>query len=98
MTLKDQRRLGGSRLRFDLYTKTILTIIAVLLAISELRSIVQPVQAIAQDSFNGLQFSGSQGWFYMFDSKTGDAWLYDMRGKVRSHLKFTQPGEPAIRK
>jgi hypothetical protein len=82
----------------DLYTKTILTIIALLLAIVALKPLVQPTPAMAQRSFKETQFSGSDGWFYLFDGTSGDAWVYDGRGRVRSHLKFTQLGQPASNK
>jgi hypothetical protein len=82
-------------MRVDLYTKTVLTVIALLLAIVVLKPIMQPTPAMAQGSLGGMQLAGSEGWFYLFDAKSGDAWLYDGRGRVRSHLKFTQAGQPA---
>jgi hypothetical protein len=46
-------------MRIDLYTKTILTFIAVLLAVIALEPIVQPTPALAQANMSGVQFSSS---------------------------------------
>ena len=44
-------------MRIDLYTKTILTIIALLLAVFTLKPIFQPQAAMAQGGYAGIQFS-----------------------------------------
>jgi len=46
-------------MRIDLYTKTILTIIALLLAVFTLKPFVQPQAAMAQGCYAGIQFSYS---------------------------------------
>ena len=48
-------------MRIDLYTKTILTLIALLLAVFTLRPILQPQAAMAQGADAGIQFSYSGG-------------------------------------
>jgi hypothetical protein len=44
-------------MRIDLYTKTILTLVALLLAVNVLRPILQPQAAMADGHFRGIQFS-----------------------------------------
>ena len=46
-------------MRIDLYTKTILTLIALLLAVVALGPLVQPQPVAAQSPFAGTQFSAS---------------------------------------
>jgi len=80
-------------MRIDLYTKTILTVIALLLAVIALKPIVQPQPAMAQGNFSGVQFSYSGGAHLFFDSRTGDIWDYDGNGGLRRHFKVTQLGK-----
>jgi hypothetical protein len=82
-------------MRIDLYTKTILTVIALLLAVIALEPIIQPMPAIAQGSFSGVQFSGSMTNLWAIDTKTGDVWVYDLQSKqVETHAKLAQLGKP----
>jgi hypothetical protein len=67
-------------MRIDLYTKTILTLIALLLGVVALKPIIQPQPVSAQASLAGVQFSGSVGGFWLFDTKTGDVWAYEKQG------------------
>ena len=81
-------------MRIDLYTKTILTLIALLLAVMSLRPLLMPTWAHAQSNLNGVQFSGAASGFWLFDGKTGDAWLYSPEGDVIKHVKVTKLGAP----
>jgi hypothetical protein len=77
-------------MRIDLYTKTILTLLVLLLAIIALKPMVTPGAVSAQSSFNGIQWHD----FSFFDSRTRDVWIYDGNGKVQGHYKLTQLGQP----
>lgn len=64
----------------DIYTKTVLAVIALLLAVIALRPFPETI-AQAQTSFAGVQFSpisGPAGEFKIlaFDTRTGEVWLY----------------------
>lgn len=58
-------------MRIDVYTKTILTLIALLLAVIALKPILQPQAAMAEGSFPGLQFSYSGDTHAFFNVNTG---------------------------
>ena len=82
-------------MRIDPYTKIILTVIALLLAVIALTPIVQPQPAMAQGSFSGVQFSGDS----FFDTRTGDIWFYGISenggsGRLREHYKLGKLGQP----
>jgi hypothetical protein len=85
-------------MRTDLYTKTILTIIALLLAVIVLKPFVTPSIANAQTSLNGIQvsFGGTGLWF--FDTKTGDIWVYSMQdlSDVTHVGKIVELGKPIV--
>lgn len=80
----------------DLYTKAILTIIMLLLAVIACNQYVSPAAtASAQGPFAGVQYAHS---LEFFDSRTGDLWSYDRRGGelvVEWHSKFSKLGEKA---
>jgi hypothetical protein len=85
-------------MRIDLYTKTILTLVALLLAVIVLKPIIQPTPALAQTNLSGVQFEEYGGDYYFFDQKTGDIWCYTPHGAtgapVISHQKVTKLGLP----
>ena len=80
-------------MRIDLYTKTILTVIALLLAVNALKPILQPQPAMAQGNLNGVQFATDQGKRVFFDSRTGDIWIYG-GDQFMEHLKVAKLGSP----
>jgi len=81
-------------MRIDLYTKTILTLIALLLAVAGLGPLVRPQPVAAQSPFAGTQFSASATNLWAVDTKTGDVWVYDIQSKqVQIHAKLTQLGK-----
>jgi hypothetical protein len=81
-------------MRIDLYTKTILTLIALLLAVIALKPIVQPQPTIAQGNLSSIQFSGARIGFWAFDTRTGDVWIYNTQtGGCDGHFKITQLGK-----
>lgn len=86
-------------MRIDLYTKTILTSIALLLLAILLRPMVQPSQASAQSPIEGVQFTPSSNSFNAFDTKNGDVWLYSYEGGKYSAKylgRITQLGQTMI--
>jgi len=93
-TSRNLRKLGGAHMRIDLYTKTILTIIALLLAVIVLKPIFQPQATLADDrDFGRIQFSYSGGNHAFFDSRSGDVWEYGDKGQFRQHYKVNEFGK-----
>ena len=82
-------------MRIDLYTKTILTLIAVILTLIACKSVVQPPGVAADGPLAGVQFSGSIGGFWAFDTKTGDVWAWE-HGQWTHPGKISQLGQPLI--
>ena len=80
-------------MRIDLYTKTILTIIALFLAMTVLKPIFQPQPAMAEGKYAAIQFSYSGGDHAFFDTRSGDVWEYDKDGHFRQHHKVHEFGK-----
>lgn len=83
-------------MHIDLYTKTILTLIALLLAVMALKPFVQPTGVKAQSSLNGIEFSFGGTGLWFFDTKSGDIWGYSAQNpnEVEKVGKMTQLGKP----
>jgi hypothetical protein len=79
--------------RIDLYTKTIITLIALLLAVIAFKPIFQPQAAMAEGSYAGIQFSYSGGNHAFFNANTGDVWEYGDHGDFRNHYKVHELGK-----
>ncbi|MGO9257070.1 MAG: hypothetical protein ACLQU1_12310 [Bryobacteraceae bacterium] len=57
----------------DLYTKAVLTVVALLLGVIVCKSVIHPdTTAEAQGVFAGLQFTGDLGHLVAFDTRTGE--------------------------
>lgn len=80
-------------MRIDLYTKTILTLVALLLAVSVLKPILQPQAAMADGRYSSVQFSYSGGNHAFFDTRSGDVWEYGDNGHFRNHYKVREFGK-----
>jgi hypothetical protein len=80
-------------MRVDLYTKTILTIIALFLAVVALKPILQPQAVMAQGAFAGIQFGYNGGNHAFFNANTGDVWEYGDHGNFRNHYKVHELGK-----
>lgn len=88
-------------MRIDLYTKTVLTLIALLLAVVAITPLVRPNAVAAQPGQNplmmqptGLQFTATRGggiWF--LDPRNGDVWLYDPNSPS-PHGSVESTGDP----
>jgi hypothetical protein len=92
-TYRNLRKLGGAHMRVDLYTKTILTIIALLLAVVVLKPIFQPQPAMAEGKYAAIQFSYSGGDHAFFDTRSGDVWEYGDKGNFKNHYKVNELGK-----
>jgi len=80
-------------MRIDLYTKTILTLIALLLAVFAAKPLLQPQTALADGGYTGIQFSYSGGNHAFFNANTGDVWEYGDHGNFRNHYRITTFGK-----
>jgi hypothetical protein len=61
----------------DLYTKTVLTVIAIMLTVIACNQYVNPTAtAQAQGAFAGIVVTGQPAGWAMFDTRSGDAWVY----------------------
>jgi hypothetical protein len=80
-------------MRIDLYTKTILTFIALLLAVIVLNPILQPQAAKAGGPFSSFQFSYSGGSHAFYDTRSGDVWEYGDNGHFKQHYKVHEFGK-----
>jgi len=80
-------------MRTDLYTKTILTLIALLLAVIASKPIFQSQAVMAAGIFDHLQFSYSGGNHAFFDTSSGDVWEYGDNGHFRQHYKVQELGK-----
>jgi hypothetical protein len=88
-----QKRIGVAHMRIDLYTKSVLTIIALLLAVIVMKPILQPQSALADGGFASIQFSYSGGNHAFFDTRSGDVWEYGDNGRFRQHYKVHELGK-----
>jgi hypothetical protein len=90
----------GITMLVDRYTKIVLTLIALFLAVIAVRPLVQPPLARAQgSSLNGVEFSIGWGTDYIafFDQHTGNLWLYTVEGKpVGAPSRLVELGKPMI--
>jgi len=77
----------------SLFTKTILTLIALFLAVIALEPIFQPQPVMAQGAYAGIQFSYSGGNHAFFNTNTGDVWEYGDHGNFKNHYKVKEFGK-----
>jgi hypothetical protein len=82
-------------MRIDLYTKAVLTIIAIMLSVIASNQLVSPLVASAQGSFAGVQYTGFPNSF--FDSRTGEIWEYYTAGEFQGKLRLTKLGQPLVK-
>ena len=85
-------------MRIDLYTKTILTVIALALTLIACKSLVQPSDVAAQGSLAGAQFIAVGRGFWAIDTRGGDIWEYPYTGGDPTHIgKISQLGKPLVK-
>jgi hypothetical protein len=80
-------------MRADICTKTILTVIALFLAVFALKPMIQPQAVLAEGAYAGIQFSYSGDNHAFFNTNTGDVWEYGNDGHFRNHYKVSQFGK-----
>jgi hypothetical protein len=79
----------------DLYTKAVLTIIMVLLAVIACNHYVSPTTtASAEGPFAGVQSNINGYSFGFLDSRTGEIFLYNAEGKMEEKFRLTKLGQP----
>jgi hypothetical protein len=84
-------------MRVDLYTKAVLTIIALALVLVAGNHYVHPATtASAQGSFVGLQFADSGGATF-FDPRTGELFEYTARGGFDGKYRLTKLGQSMVK-
>ena len=90
-------------MRTDLYTKMILTVIAIALLTIACNYFVKPVAVSAQGSLTGVQFFGFGTAIWAVDTHTGDIWAYAFdidsgNPKPPEHVgKIVQLGKPLVK-
>ena len=83
-------------MRIDLYTKTILTLILLVLVAIALKPIFQPPAAQAAGNFGSIQFSYSNGESSFFDTRSGDVWIHDSNAHYRQHYRASVARTSAV--
>lgn len=92
----------------DVYTKTILTIIAMMLTVIACNQYVNPAATVSAQTSQlaGVQFSINRpaDTISFFDTRTGELWNYDLRngnmlgmnGNALGRWKLTALGQPLL--
>ena len=81
-------------MKVDLFSKVFLTLIALFLGIIALRPFFQPPTVSAQAGLSAVQFSGSLGGFWAFDTRTGEVWVYEGKKPPQFQGKISKLGTP----
>lgn len=87
-------------MRIELYTKIILTLIALLLAVIAFKPLVEPTPALAQQNLAAFQFTGGGGDLWAIERNTGKVWVYIAdrdSTDVRYLGKLTEVGKPLLK-
>ena len=85
-------------MRTDKYTKAVLTVIALLLAVIAGKTVISPeATASAQGAFAGVQYTN--GGLSFFDSRTGEVWEYNYQSPAQGvqfmrKFRLTKLGQP----
>jgi hypothetical protein len=87
-------------MKLDLYTKAILTVIALMLVVIACKTVIAPeTTASAQGPFAGVQFTSDTGQMFFFDTRTGEGWEYNYKGgrpEVWDKWRVTKLGQPIV--
>jgi hypothetical protein len=84
-------------MRIDRYTKIVLTMLVLLLAVMAFTPLFQPHRVNAAGKYVGVQFSYSNGEPTFFDTNTGDVWIHDNSGHFKQHYKIDTWGHDLAR-
>jgi hypothetical protein len=83
-------------MRIDWYTKGVLTVIALLLAVIAVDNMSARMRLKLRGRLPGSQFSGAPDSF--FDTRTGEIWSYDSGGVGPAFkLRLTKLGAPLVK-
>ncbi len=89
-------------MKIDLYTKSLLTVIAVLLAVIAYSLSVRPVKAAQlAGQFSGVQYASTVGTVSFFNPSNGEVFIYDANpsspkgGTLIAAWKFSKLGASA---
>ena len=80
----------------DFYTKSVLTVIAIMLTVIACKTVINPdATASAQSApFAGVQYASSNGYPYFFDTRTGEIYSYQtFDGKLFTRFRLTKLGQ-----
>lgn len=81
------------RMKIDVYTKAVLTVLAILLGVIALRPLVSPeVTANAQGGFAGVQYANME----FFDARSGQVYSYNPNGTLLRQYKVARLGDPLV--
>jgi hypothetical protein len=80
-------------MRIDLYTRTVLTLIALFLAAIAARPYFEPDTVAAQSALSGVQVAVTPVGYTFFDTRTGDLWEYS-GANVHAKYRLAKPGQP----
>jgi len=91
-------------MKTTIYTNIILTVLALLLGVIAFKPLISPqITASAQGSFGGVQLStawdpsslgGGDMLYNLFDTNTGDVWVYSRNGVLVRHYQVAKLGRP----
>jgi hypothetical protein len=85
-------------MRIDLYTKTVLTLIALALLVMAGNSFLRPSPVSADNGIGGAHFLAAGEGVWAIDSRTGDIWQYPQypygTGAPAHIGKISQLGQP----
>jgi hypothetical protein len=86
-------------MRPDIYTKSVLTVIALLLAMLVGKQYLSPDSvAYAQGSFAGVQFSGNGSYWGFFDTRNGDLWHFNSSDGWQYQGRVPALGQPLTKR
>jgi hypothetical protein len=96
------------RMKPDLYSKAVLTVIAFMLVMIGCHQYVSPTASVKADKtewqFANIQFVGIGTELWAIDTKSGDVWVYDANHysmgaprEVKDKLKLTQLGQSLMK-
>jgi len=80
----------------DLYTKAVLTVIAIILIVIACKTVIGPdATASAQSApFAGVQYATLGGYHSFFDTRTGEVYsYYPVDGRLFARLRLTKLGQ-----
>lgn len=82
-------------MKIDLYTKIVLTVIALALTFNLLKPVLLPSDVAAEEGkkYGHFQLSTAAGVVYFFNTETGDLWVYD-QSDVKKFILPNGMGSP----